>query len=152
MPLHSTTPFDRDIDDDDEAEHQLDAWIDQHMPDPATKARRESERQAIRWRSAASDYATIILLGTRFTLTSLLIVLGAPLFAFLAIAGWDLALLFTMLANLSGHYLAAAPLRQLAFSSGTQALFIAAVVLVSLIRLPRFASELFVSLDGSART
>lgn len=139
MPLHSTSPFD--------PEEELEDWIDRHMPDPAAKPL----PKRFDWRVAASDFAAIMILSARFAVTSFVIVLGAPLFLFFVIAGWDLSLLFTGASDLAEHYRAADPLYRLAFSEDTLALYIVAVGFVTLMRLPRFVRELSVTLEPSAR-
>ena len=67
----------------------------------------------------------VLIEASRFAVSSLLIVLGLPLFAFLFLAGWDLGLLFTQLANLADHYREASAIRRIAFSQDLQGVFLA---------------------------
>ena len=50
----------------------------------------------------------ILIEASRFAASSLLIVLGLPLFAFLFLAGWDMGLLFAQLGNLDRQVVRAA--------------------------------------------
>src|SRR3546814_10779586 len=59
----------------------------------------------------------VLIEASRFAASSLLIVLGLPLFAFLFLAGWDMGLLFAQLANLADHYREADAIRRIAFRS-----------------------------------
>jgi hypothetical protein len=99
------------------------------------------------WRKLAANFAAIMVLTVRFTATSFIMVLGAPLFLFLMIAGWNVTLLLTAAADLAAHYQDAEPLYQIAFAKDTLAIFIVAVVLVTLLRLPRFLREVSQLLD-----
>ena len=132
MKLYPVKPND---DDDEPAQH----------PDSATSSLHA--RPAKRLAHAIADFAAIALCSVKFVATSFILVLGAPIFLVLLLAGWDLPLLFTALNDLATHYLAAAPMRRLAFSQDTLALFVVATALVSLIRLPRFASEMATLFD-----
>lgn len=80
----------------------------------------------------------ILIEASRFAASSLLIVLGLPLFAFLFLAGWDMGLLFAQLGNLADHYREADAIRRIAFSQDLQGAFIAALLGVVLVRIPRF--------------
>ena len=156
MPLNSLTPFDRDaladqvtqLDPDraPDPDPEVEAWFARNLPDPARR-----RRKPIDWRAAASDISAIVLLGTRYAVTTFVLVLGLPLFVFFLIAGWDMSLLLASLSGLAAHYEAASPLERLGFSSDTRALFFAAAGVVALARLPRFVRELADTLDRSAR-
>ena len=156
MPLHSLTPFDRDTladqvtqldpDPDRAPDPEVEAWFARNLPDPARR-----RRKPIDWRAGASGFAAIMLLGTRYAVTTFVLVLGLPLFVFLLVAGWDMGLLLASLGGLAAHYEAAGPLQRVAFSSDTRALFFAAAGVVALARLPRFVRELADTLDRSAR-
>src|SRR3546814_8994955 len=76
--------------------------------------------------------------------------LGLPLFAFLFLAGWDMGLLFAQLANLADHYREADAIRRIAFSQDLQGAFIAAVLGVVLVRIPRFLKRLETALAPAA--
>ena len=138
MPLHSISPFDP-VDD----EEDIDAWLTKHMSPLAAKP----ACRCFDWRTAACDYAAIMILSTRFAVSSFVIVLGAPLFLYFVIAGWNLSLLFTGASDLADHYRSADPLYRLAFSEDTLAIFLIAVGLVTLMRLPRFITEIGDLLD-----
>ena len=150
MPLHSLTPFDRDAPSDQvthaDPDPEVEAWFARNLPDPARR-----RRKPIDWRAGASGFAAIMLLGTRYAVTTFVLVLGLPLFVFLLVAGWDMGLLLASLGGLAAHYEAAGPLQRVAFSSDTRALFFAAAGVVALARLPRFVRELADTLDRSAR-
>src|SRR3546814_17445966 len=80
----------------------------------------------------------VLIEASRFAASSLLIVLGLPLFAFLFLAGWDIGLLFAQLANLADHYREAVAIRRLAFSQDLQGAVLAPVRGLVLVRIPRF--------------
>lgn len=85
----------------------------------------------------------LVLIETAgFALSTLLIVLGLPLFAFLFLAGWDLALLFAQLGNLADHYRSAEPLQRLFFSQDLKVAFLVASGGFALVRLPAFLRRL----------
>ena len=92
----------------------------------------------------------VLIEASRFAASSLLIVLGLPLFAFLVLAGWDIGLLFAQLANLADHYREADAIRRIAFSQDLQGAFIAAVLGVMLVRIPRFLKRLETALAPAA--
>lgn len=84
----------------------------------------------------------VLIEASRFAASSLLIVLGLPLFAFLFLAGWDLGLLFSELGNLVDHYREADAIRRIGFSQDLQGALIAAVLGVVLVRAPRLLKRL----------
>ncbi|WP_420607471.1 hypothetical protein [Novosphingopyxis sp.] len=130
MPCQFATPLDR--------------LVEQTRP-PA-----ERERSThIRWKRAAQAGCTIFLVGTRFALSTVLLVLGLPLFVFLLLAGWDLHILFAQLGNLAGHYLAASPAARIVFSTDLRITFAALAGLVACLRLPGLVREIARSLDHS---
>lgn len=92
----------------------------------------------------------ILIEASRFAASSLLIVLGLPLFAFLFLAGWDMGLLFAQLGNLADHYREADAIRRIAFSQDLQGAFIAAVLGVVLVRIPRFLKRFETALAPAA--
>jgi len=77
-----------------------------------------------------------------FAASTLLIVLGLPLFVFLFLAGWDLALLFAQLGNLADHYASAEGPARIAFSRDLQAGFLILAGGFTLLRLPAFIRRL----------
>jgi hypothetical protein len=99
-------------------------------------------RRPFNGREAASDIATITILGFRYAVTSFVIVLGAPLFVFFMMVGWDLTLLASLLGDFAVHYQTASAIARSAFSGDTFALYLVAVLIVALMRLPRFLAEL----------
>ena len=157
MPLHTLTPFDRDsvherdtvLDPDARiaSDPEVEAWFARNLPDPAAKPR----RKPLDWRAAAADFSAIVLLGTRYAVTTFVLALGLPLFAFFLVAGWDMSLLLSGLGSLAAHYEAASPLQRLGFSSDTRVLFFAAAGVLALARLPRFVRDLADTLDRSAK-
>lgn len=92
----------------------------------------------------------ILIEASRFAASSLLIVLGLPLFAFLFLAGWDMGLLFAQLGNLADHYREADAIRRIAFSQDLQGAFIAALLGVVLVRIPRFLKRFETALAPAA--
>ena len=80
----------------------------------------------------------LFLETARLAVSTILIVLGLPLFVFLFLMGWDLGLLFTQLGNLAVHYHSAEPGQRLLFSSDLKTTFIAATGALLLVRMPRF--------------
>lgn len=84
----------------------------------------------------------VLIEAARFAVSSLLIVLGVPLFLFLLVAGWDLSLLFSQLMNLAEHYRDADALRRLGFSQDLQGAFVIVTLGVLLLRAPRFLRRL----------
>ena len=80
----------------------------------------------------------LFLETTRLAVSTILIVLGLPLFVFLFLVGWDLGLLFTQLGNLAVHYHSAEPGQRLLFSTDLKIAFIAATGALLLVRMPRF--------------
>lgn len=84
----------------------------------------------------------VLIEAAGFALSTLLIVLGLPLFVFLFLAGWDLALLFAQLGNLADHYRSAEPVQRLFFSQDLKAAFLAASGGFALVRLPAFLRRL----------
>lgn len=90
----------------------------------------------------------LVLIETAgFAASTLLIILGLPLFTLLFLAGWDLGLLFAQLGNLADHYASAEPLARLAFSRDLQFTFVAVAGGFTLLRLPIFIKRLGGKLD-----
>ena len=82
-----------------------------------------------------------------FATSTLLIVLGLPLFVFLFLAGWDLALLFAQLGNLANHYASAEGPARIAFSRDLQLAFLVLAGGFTLLRLPAFIRRLCTKLE-----
>ena len=89
----------------------------------------------------------VLIEAAGFTASTLLIVLGLPLFVFLFLAGWDLALLFAQLGNLADHYASAEGAARLAFSRDLQVAFLVLAGGFTLLRLPGFIRRLCTKLD-----
>ena len=115
-----------------------------------TRPSAERKRKAsICWKRAMQDGCMIFLVGLRFALSTVLLVLGLPLFVFLLLAGWDLHILFAQLGNLAHHYLAASPAARIAFSNDLKIVLAALAGLVACLRLPGLVREIARSLDRS---
>lgn len=80
----------------------------------------------------------IFLETARLAISTILIILGLPLFVFLFLVGWDLGLLFTQLGNLSAHYHSAEPSQRLLFSEDVQITFIILTGGLLIARMPGF--------------
>ena len=75
-------------------------------------------------------------------MSTLLLVLGLPLFVFLLIAGWDLTALFAQLGNLADHYRTAEPIARHLFAQDLQIAFLSSAGGLALLRLPSFLRRL----------
>ena len=127
MPLYHSSPFDREP-----------------APAPPGEA---SPARAIPWRRPISDFCFILIKAGAFLGSIYLAVLGLPLLFFLALAGGNMALLFTQLGNLSAHYLAADGASQEAFSGTLKLALLGIATFVAIWRLPRFLDEVGRALD-----
>ncbi len=84
----------------------------------------------------------VLIEAAGFAASTLLTVLGLPLFVFLFLAGWDLPLLFAQLCNLADHYASAEGPARLAFSRDLQLAFLVLAGGFTLLRLPAFIRRL----------
>ena len=84
----------------------------------------------------------VLIEAAGFSASTLLIVLGLPLFVFLFLAGWDLGLLFAQLGNLADHYASAEAPARLAFGRDLQVAFLVLAGGLTLLRLPAFIRRL----------
>ena len=84
----------------------------------------------------------VLIEAAGFAASTLLTVLGLPLFVFLFLAGWDLGLLFTQLGNLADHYASAEGPARLAFSRDLQLAFLVTAGGFTVLRLPAFIRRL----------
>lgn len=66
------------------------------VPLPTAKRAREKHR-AVNWLALFQGTCLVLLEAAGFAVSTLLLVLGLPLFVFLLIAGWDLTALFAQL-------------------------------------------------------
>lgn len=89
----------------------------------------------------------VLIEAAGFAASTLLTVLGLPLFVFLFLAGWDLALLFAQLGNLADHYASAEGPARIAFSRDLQAAFLVLAGGFTLLRLPAFIRRLCTKLE-----
>lgn len=106
-------------------------------PQVRTPVRREM-RRAIDIKAFVQGTCLVLIEVAGFAASTLLIVLGLPLFAFLFLAGWDFALLFAQLGNLAEHYREAGPTQRLFFNQDLKAAFLIASGGFALLRIPAF--------------
>lgn len=84
----------------------------------------------------------VLIESAGFAASTLLLVLGLPLFVFLLLAGWDLTSLFAQLGNLAEHYRSAEPVARRFFAQDLQIAFLVGIGGLTLLRLPRFLRRL----------
>ncbi|AKQ41569.2 hypothetical protein CP97_05310 [Aurantiacibacter atlanticus] len=89
----------------------------------------------------------VLIEAAGFAASTLLTVLGLPLFVFLFLAGWDLGLLFAQLGNLADHYASAEGPARIAFSRDLQLAFLVLAGGFTLLRLPAFIRRLCTRLE-----
>ena len=109
--------------------------------------RRARERQQLNWLAIGQGTCLVLIEAAGFAVSTLLLVLGLPLFVFLLLAGWDLGLLFAQLGNLAEHYRTAEPLARRFFAQDLQIAFLVAGGGLALLRLPAFLRRLDRSLN-----
>ena len=114
------------------------------MVDRIAVHRRQSsnKRLPVDLKSLLQGTCLVLIEAAGFAASSLLLVLGLPLFVFLFLAGGDLGLLFAQLGNLADHYRDAEPLQRLAFSRDLKVGFLIVGGGLVLIRLPGFVRRL----------
>ena len=121
------------------------------VPLPTAKRAREKHR-AVNWLALFQGTCLVLLEAAGFAVSTLLLVLGLPLFVFLLIAGWDLTTLFAQLGNLADHYRTADPIARRFFAQDLQIAFLIAAGGLALLRLPAFLRRLDRRLsEGSSR-
>ena len=108
---------------------------------PAPKLARP-DRQSIDWLAVFQGTCLVLIEVAGFAASTLLLVLGTPLFAFLLLAGWDLGSLFAQLGNLADHYRTAEPIARRFFAQDIQIAFLIASGGLALLRLPSFLRRL----------
>jgi len=113
----------------------------------ASRRQGSNRRMPVDFRALLQGTCLVLIEAAGFAVSSLLLVLGAPLLVFLFLARWDLALLFAQLGNLADHYRDAEPLQRLAFNRDLQAGFLIVAGGLVLIRLPGFVRRLGRKLD-----
>ena len=133
MPLHMVTPLDEPHDGDVSA-----------VPELPLRARRSIRR-------LVADFWYLLLSGAGFTISTCLMVLGLPLFAFLALAGWDMNLFFLALDNIASRFIEADAARRIAFSDDLKLVFFVGIAVVAFVRLPGFVRRIGEGFDRSAR-
>ena len=121
------------------------------VPLPTVRRAREKHR-AIDWLALFQGTCLVLIEAAGFAVSTLLLVLGLPLFVFLLIAGWDLTALFAQLGNFADHYRTAEPIAQRFFAQDLQIAFLIAAGGLALLRLPTFLRRLDRRLsEGSPR-
>ena len=111
------------------------------VPLPTPKSARP-DRQPINWLALFQGTCLVLIEAAGFAVSTLLLVLGMPLFVFLLLAGWDLGLLFAQLGNLADHYRTADPLARRFFAQDLQVAFLIAAGGLALLRMPAFLRRL----------
>ena len=106
-------------------------------PLPMTKWAKRT-RRSFNWLALFQGSCFVLIECMIFAASTLLLVLGLPLFLFLLLAGWDLTLLFAQLGNLADHYQTAEPIARHLFASDLQIAFLICVGTLALIRMPTF--------------
>lgn len=114
--------------------------VDRVLP-PTPKTARPG-RQPINWLALFQGTCLVLIEAAGFAVTTLLLVLGLPLFVFLLLAGWDLGLLFAQLGNLADHYRTAEPIARRFFAHDLQIAFLIAAGGLALLRMPAFLRRL----------
>lgn len=111
------------------------------VPPPTPKPARP-DRQPVNWLALFQGTCFVLIEAAGFAATTLLLVLGLPLFVFLAVAGWDLGSLFAQLGNLADHYRTAEPVARRFFAQDLQIAFLIAAGGLAMLRLPAFLRRL----------
>ena len=121
------------------------------VPLPSVRQARDKHR-VIDWLALFQGTCLVLIKTASFAASTLLLVLGLPLFVFLAVAGWDLTALFAQLGNLADHYRTADPIARRFFAQDLQIAFLIAAGGLALLRLPAFLRRLDRRLsEGSSR-
>lgn len=95
-------------------------------------------RRSFNWLALFQGSCFVLVECLIFSASTLLLVLGLPLFFFLLLAGWDLTALFTQLGNLTDHYRTAEPIARRLFAADLQIAFLISAGTLALIRMPGF--------------
>jgi len=111
------------------------------VPLPSVRQARDKHR-VIDWLALSQGTCLVLIETASFAASTLLLVLGLPLFVFLAVAGWDLTALFAQLGNLADHYRTAEPFARRLFAQDLQIAFLIAAGGLALLRLPAFLRRL----------
>ena len=110
------------------------------VPLPSVRQARDKHR-AIDWLALFQGTCLVLIKTASFAASTLLLVLGLPLFVFLAVAGWDLTALFAQLGNLADHYRTAEPIARHLFAQDLQIAFLSSAGGLALLR-PSFLRRL----------
>ena len=108
----------------------------------AGRPRGSNKRLPVDLKALMQGTCLVLIEAAGFAASSLLLVLGAPLFVFRCLAGWDLGLLFAQLGNLADHYRLAEPTARHFFSQDLKVAFLFAAGGYALFRLPAFLRRL----------
>ena len=135
MPTLIDTPFDR-------------------MPTatPLTVADAPLPKSMPHIRRVFADFCYLMLSTMGFIASSILMVLGLPLFIFFALSGWDIGLLAINLGNFADHFLTADADARKAFADDAKWAFIAVVAILHLTRMPGWFARLWDGLDRAKAT
>lgn len=121
------------------------------VPLPSVRRARDKHLQTD-WLALFQGTCLVLIEAAGFAASTLLLVLGLPLFVFLAVVGWDLTALFAQLGNLADHYRTAEPIARRFFAQDLQIAFLIAAGGLALLRLPSFLRRLDRRLsEGSPR-
>ena len=112
-----------------------------------TAKRTVRKYKPVNWLWFFQGTCLVLVESAAFAASTLLLVLGLPLFVFLLLAGWDLGLLFAQLGNLADHYRTAEPLARHFFAADLQIGFLVGAGGLALFRLPAFLRRLQRRLD-----
>ncbi|MEL7197822.1 MAG: hypothetical protein AAGL10_05850 [Pseudomonadota bacterium] len=110
-------------------------------PLPLTKWAQRT-RRSFNWLALFQGSCFVLIECVIFAASTLLLVLGLPLFVFLLLAGWDLTALFAQLGNLADHYRTAEPIARRLFASDLQIAFLIISGALAVIRMPGFLRRL----------
>ncbi len=121
------------------------------VPLPSVRRARNKHRP-VDWLALFQGTCLVLLEAAGFAVSTLLLVLGLPLFVFLAITGRGLTALFAQLGNLADHYRTAEPIARRFFAQDLQIAFLIAAGGLALLRLPAFLHRLDCRLaEGASR-
>lgn len=112
-----------------------------HTPLPTKRQARRYQR-SVNWLALFQGTCLVLIECAGFAVSTLLLVLGLPLFVFLFLAGWDLGSLFTQLGNLADHYRTAEPIARRSFAQDLQIGFLVVAGGLALLRMPAFLRRL----------
>jgi hypothetical protein len=94
-----------------------------------------------------ADFCYLMISTTGFIASSILMVLGLPLFIFFALSGWDIGLLATNVGDFVDHFRSADADTRHVFADAAKWAFIWVVAIFHLIRMPSWFARLWARLD-----